>query len=101
MHVVVAVETWLRLHGRRFRLSPERFDAIRYAGIAQYRVDILVHKLVPIWRSDLSGDDDRNAHSCRPEQPVDIMGGRRTDMDPFFLLLGSLAVVVGIVGVIV
>lgn len=39
---------WMyRLHGRWFRLSTERFDAIHYAGIAMYKVGILVFNLVP------------------------------------------------------
>jgi hypothetical protein len=39
---------WMhRLHGRWFRLSTERFDAIHYAGIAIYKIGILLFNLVP------------------------------------------------------
>lgn len=36
-----------RLHGRWFRLSVEQFDAIHYAGIAAYKIGILLFNLVP------------------------------------------------------
>lgn len=39
---------WMRrLHGRWFRMSPERFDAIHYAGMAIYKLGILLFNLVP------------------------------------------------------
>jgi hypothetical protein len=39
---------WMfRLHGRWFRMSNERFDAIHYAGMAVYKVGILLFNLVP------------------------------------------------------
>ena len=39
---------WLyRLHGRWFRLSREQFDAIHYAGMAAYKIAILLLNLVP------------------------------------------------------
>ena len=39
---------WMyRLHGRWFRLSAEQFDAIHYAGIASYKILILLFNLVP------------------------------------------------------
>lgn len=39
---------WIhRLHGRWFRLSVEQFDAIHYAGIAAYKIGILLFNLVP------------------------------------------------------
>jgi hypothetical protein len=39
---------WIyRLHGRWFRLSVEQFDAIHYAGMAIYKIGILVLNLVP------------------------------------------------------
>ncbi len=37
----------LRLHGRWFHLSTERFDAIHYAAMAAYKVGILLLNLVP------------------------------------------------------
>ena len=37
----------LRLHGRWFRLTPERFDAISYAGMAIYKIGVLLFNLVP------------------------------------------------------
>jgi len=40
--------SWLRrLHGRWFRLSDERFDAIHYACMALYKLGILLLNLVP------------------------------------------------------
>lgn len=39
---------WIhRLHGRWFRLSVEQFNAIHYAGIAAYKIGILLFNLVP------------------------------------------------------
>lgn len=39
---------WLfNLHGRWFRLSEERFDAIHYSGMAIYKIGILLFNLVP------------------------------------------------------
>jgi hypothetical protein len=39
---------WLyRLHSRWFRISEERFDAIHYAGMAAYKIGILLFNLVP------------------------------------------------------
>lgn len=39
---------WLhRLHGRWFRLSVEQFDALHYAGMAFYKIGILLLNLVP------------------------------------------------------
>ena len=39
---------WLyRLWGRGFRLTTEQFDAINFAGMALYKVGILLFNLVP------------------------------------------------------
>ena len=39
---------WMRrLHGRWFRLSDERFDAIHYAGMTIYKIGILLFNLIP------------------------------------------------------
>lgn len=39
---------WMhRFHGRWFRLSAEQFDAIHYAGMAIYKIGILLFNLVP------------------------------------------------------
>ncbi|MXS84421.1 hypothetical protein ABO04_00450 [Nitrosomonas sp. HPC101] len=39
---------WMqRLHGRWFHLSPERFDALHYAGMSVYKIGILLLNLVP------------------------------------------------------
>ncbi len=39
---------WLhRLHGRWFRLSLERFDAVHYAGMAMYKIAVVLLNLVP------------------------------------------------------
>lgn len=37
----------LRLHGKWFRLSVERFDAIHYAAMAHYKIGIFLFNLVP------------------------------------------------------
>jgi hypothetical protein len=39
---------WMyRFHGRWFRVSPEQFDGIHYAGIAFYKVGIFLFNLIP------------------------------------------------------
>jgi hypothetical protein len=39
---------WMyRLHGRWFRLSVETFDAMNYAGLAVYKIGILLLNLAP------------------------------------------------------
>jgi hypothetical protein len=39
---------WIyRLTSRRFRLTPEQFDAISFAGIVVYKLGILFFNLVP------------------------------------------------------
>lgn len=46
--VFVFAHDWmLRLHGRWFQLSRERFDGIHYAGMAFYKIGILLFILVP------------------------------------------------------
>lgn len=37
-----------RLHSRWFRLSPETFDALNYAGVAVYKIGIMLFVLVPL-----------------------------------------------------
>jgi len=40
--------SWIyRLHGRWFRLSIEQFDTVHYAGLAIYKVGILLLNVVP------------------------------------------------------
>ncbi len=36
-----------RLHGKWFKLSVERFDAIHYAGMAFFKLTIFVFNIVP------------------------------------------------------
>lgn len=36
-----------RLHARWFRISMERFDVVHYAGMAAYKIGILLFNLVP------------------------------------------------------
>ena len=36
-----------RLHGRWFRLTAEQFDAVHYAGMAIYKIGILLLNLAP------------------------------------------------------
>lgn len=46
--VFVLARGWMyRLHSRWFRLSEERFDTIHYAGMAAYKIGILLFNLVP------------------------------------------------------
>src|SRR5262249_57517158 len=45
----VFAHNWMyRLHRRWFRISEERFDAIHYAGMAAYKIGILLFNLVPL-----------------------------------------------------
>ena len=36
-----------RIHSKWFRLSMERFDAIHYAGMAFFKIGIIIFNLVP------------------------------------------------------
>ena len=45
---LVLAHDWVhRLHGRWFRLTTEQFDSIHYAGMAVYKIGILLFNLVP------------------------------------------------------
>ncbi len=45
----VTAHDWMhRLHGRWFRLSVEAFDAIHYAGMAAYKIGVLLFIVVPL-----------------------------------------------------
>jgi hypothetical protein len=47
--VFVFAHDWMfRLHSHWFRLSVETFDAIHYAGLAVYKIGILLLNLVPL-----------------------------------------------------
>lgn len=47
---------WMyRLHGRWFGLSEERFDAIHYAGMAVYKIGVLLFNLVPYFALLIAG----------------------------------------------
>jgi hypothetical protein len=47
--VFVFAHDWMyRLHGRWFKLSVETFDALHYAGLAIYKIGILLLNLVPL-----------------------------------------------------
>jgi hypothetical protein len=37
-----------RLHSRWFKITPETFDAIHYAGMAFYKLLVLVFNVVPL-----------------------------------------------------
>jgi hypothetical protein len=40
---------WLyRLHSRWFKFSPDQFDAFQYAGMALYKIGILLFNLTPL-----------------------------------------------------
>jgi hypothetical protein len=45
---VFAHDPMQRIHGRWFHLSREQFDALHYAGMAIYKVGILLFNLVPL-----------------------------------------------------
>jgi hypothetical protein len=46
--VFVFAHDWiLRLHGRWFRLSPDQFDALHYAGMSMLKIGIMLFNLVP------------------------------------------------------
>ena len=46
--VFVWARDWLfRLHGRWFHLSATQFEALHYAGMAVYKIGILLLNLVP------------------------------------------------------
>lgn len=44
-------------HTRWFRLSPEMFDAVHYAGIAIYKIGILLLNLTPLIALCISSRD--------------------------------------------
>ncbi len=45
---------WLfRVHTRWFKLSVEHFDLLNYAGIAVYKIGILLFNLVPLIALDI------------------------------------------------
>ena len=47
--VFVFARGWMyRLHSRWFRISEERFDAIHYAGMAVYKIGVLLFNLAPL-----------------------------------------------------
>lgn len=46
--VFVFAHDWmLRIHGRWFRLSPDQFDALHYAGMSIFKIGIILFNLVP------------------------------------------------------
>jgi hypothetical protein len=47
--VFALAHDWIRhFHGRWFRLSDERFDALHYVGMSIYKIGILLFNLVPL-----------------------------------------------------
>ncbi len=45
----VFAHDWMyRLHGRWFKVSVESFDTVHYAGMAAYKIGILLFFLVPL-----------------------------------------------------
>ena len=47
--VFVFAHDWLyKVHSRWFKLSTEHFDAVHYAGIALYKIGILLFNLAPL-----------------------------------------------------
>ena len=54
--LIILPHEWLyRLWGRWFRLTAEQFDAINFAGIAIYKVGILLFNLVPYLALRIAG----------------------------------------------
>jgi Family of unknown function (DUF6868) len=52
---------WMyQLHGRWFHLPVEQFDALHYAGMALYKVGILLLNLVPYIALRIVGRADTN-----------------------------------------
>ena len=44
----ITAHDWMyRLHGRWFKMSVERFDALHYAGMALFKMALLLFNLVP------------------------------------------------------
>jgi hypothetical protein len=51
-----AAHEWMhRFHGRWFRLPVEQFDAIHYAGMAIYKIGIILFNLVPYIALHIAG----------------------------------------------
>lgn len=47
--VFVSAHDWMyRLHTRWFKLSVETFDTIHYAGLAIYKIGVLLFNLAPL-----------------------------------------------------
>ncbi len=47
--VFVYAHGWLfRAHTRWFKLSAENFDALNYAGVAMYKIGIILFNVVPL-----------------------------------------------------
>ena len=44
---IFAHDWMLRMHGRWFEIGRARFDAIHYAGMAMFKIAIIVFNLVP------------------------------------------------------
>ncbi len=46
--IFLAAHEWMyRLHGRWFRLPVDQFDAIHYAGMAAYKIGVILFNFVP------------------------------------------------------
>ena len=47
--VFTLAHDWVyRMHSRWFRLSPDMFDALNYAGVAVYKIGIILFFVVPL-----------------------------------------------------
>ena len=52
----ITAHEWMhRFHGRWFRLPVEQFDAIHYAGMAIYKIGIILFNLVPYIALHIAG----------------------------------------------
>jgi len=52
----VLARDWIyRLHGRWFKLTPEQFDAVHYAGMALFKIGIWLFNLIPYFSLRIVG----------------------------------------------
>ena len=55
MFLVFAHDWVYRYHGKWFKLSVEKFDAIHYAGMAFFKIGIFVFNIVPYCALHIAG----------------------------------------------
>lgn len=55
LFIALAHDLVYRLHGKWFKLSVERFDAIHYAGMAYFKLTVFVFNVVPYFAFRIMG----------------------------------------------